>query len=220
LPLDSVPTQVRVTVACPCTNPVFGLTSTGVPGPALLSSTTQQNSAKIPAPVISPQPRQTHQAPRSNYDAFQPLGGSRPSSKPATPVPAIHQQKQPAQHSASHDPFAALVSPSPRASTPSQPHTNYPAPQSATLLDLAQPAPQSNVQGPSTTVDDEWTFTSALPELPNQTTLSILNSSISISFTAHRHPQTGSIEIVATFSNNTPQSISDVHFQVAIEKVQ
>jgi ADP-ribosylation factor-binding protein GGA len=36
--------------------------------------------------------------------------------------------------------------------------------------------------------------------------------------TAHRNPGSSSIEILAAFSNMTFQPISDVHFQVAIEK--
>lgn len=48
----------------------------------------------------------------------------------------------------------------------------------------------------------------------------MLNSSLVIDFAARRNPgQNRQIHIVAAFSNTTSRSISELHFQVAVERV-
>jgi ADP-ribosylation factor-binding protein GGA len=156
-------------------------------------------------PVIQ---QSQHTSPKPNYDPFASLGGGLPSSKPATPVPAFpaaQAQSQPRPSSQALDPFAALVSAGSRPSTPSK--------QSTTLSSMTQPttiAPSN-----PTAIDDDWTFTSA-PAEPNLT--NILNSSLSIDFTAQRLPSDQSLQIVVHYSNSTPQPVSALHFQLAVEK--
>ena len=201
----------------------------GIPGPALLSSTTQQTSARPTAPVAPSQLSHTLHSGKPNYDAFSTLSSSRPSSKPATPTPVMQQQRQIAPQPATMvDPFAALVSPSPRAGSPAQPRTaSKPTATSSSLLDLGD-APPNVPSGANRELvhDDEWTFTSSLPEqaAPNTTRpmwqhLRVLSSYISIDFLAAREEDGHVIRITAQFSNTTKQNINGLHFQVAVEKV-
>jgi ADP-ribosylation factor-binding protein GGA len=199
----------------------FGANS-GVPGPPLLSSTIQQNSSATSSSDPLP--------PRPNYDAFSPFTGSRQSSKPASPAPIQQQQKQHQQQkpvatpSAPADPFAALITPNSRSSSPfnKQPPTK-PALTSSSLLDLAaetsSPAGAPARNGVAT--DDEWNFASSLPEstLPTSHRLEVHSSLIKIEFLATRPAGQPSIRILAQFSNNTAQAIHGLHFQVAVEKV-
>ena len=204
----------------------FG-TNTGVPGPALLSSTVQQNSARSPLPTSMPSTTFTQQPTKPNYDPFSGLSSSRPTSKPATPTPSMQQQKQTASHSATiMDPFAALVSPSPRAGSPGhQRGSSNPTATSSSLLDLmddsSTPSASSKTDRPR---EDDWNFASSLPETelsqPMSHQLQVLSSYITIDFLASRQAQDQSIKILARFSNNTLQAISGLHFQVAVEKVR
>ena len=213
------------------------LTLSDIPGPALLSSTIEQSTAQnsqpqpFSPPSASPAPQQQgFQPSRSNYDAFAALGSSQPSTKPSTPIPSFpppkqqqqqHQAPQPSNRAA--DPFAALVSPSSRSGTPSN---HAPKSMSSSLLDLQQSTqPSAQQRAPQSTADDDWNFTSSLPEatptLPTSNTIAVLNSAeLNIEFQAKRtSAQSSDIHIQARFSNNTPQAINDLHFQVAIEKV-
>jgi ADP-ribosylation factor-binding protein GGA len=142
------------------------------------------------------------------------MGVSSQAQSTATPPPAA-------------DPFASLVSASPRAtSSPFQPPAqSQPAPASSSLLDLVGdtgPSPQPARQA-APVEDDEWDFASALPAsnaLPSTNKIQVLNSQLRVDFAARRVPnQTRQIHIVAIFSNTTTQSIGDLHFQVAVEKV-
>lgn len=123
------------------------------------------------------------------------------------------------------DPFASLVSASPRASSsPFQPPQSQPAPASSSLLDLVGgPAPQAQAQA-TAAGDDEWDFASSLPTsnaLPSRNTITVLNSQIHVNIGASRAPtQPNRILATAFFSNNTPQAITELHFQVAVEKVR
>ncbi|KAL9109665.1 MAG: hypothetical protein Q9227_005703 [Pyrenula ochraceoflavens] len=192
-----------------------------VPGPALLSSTTEQSTARNVPANPTPQPQQSSQP---NYNAFSSFAPSNPPSKPSTPAPTslsqLQQKPQPPSSNLASDPFAALVSPSPRASTPSVPPpsaSRSQANQPTSLVDLTSDAPPHN----GTSVDDEWDFASSLPEsnAPTSNRLPVHSSSVSIEFLAARKPTTPpSIHIVATFSNTTPKPISGLHFQLAIEK--
>ncbi len=208
----------------------FGANS-GVPGPPLLSSTMQQNSASTAPPPASSSPPQPA---RPNYDAFSSLSSSQPPSKPASPSPMQQQQQQQQQgreeRQKSHpaprvpaDPFAALVAPSSRSSSPfNRPHGAKPNPTSSSLLDLADsssPARAPSQNGVAT--EDEWSFASSLPEsaLPASHRLEVHSSSIKIEFLATRATGQQSIGIMAQFSNNTARAIHGLHFQVAVEKV-
>jgi ADP-ribosylation factor-binding protein GGA len=192
----------------------------GVPGPPLLSSTVQQNSAAYPATTSSPP-----QPSRPNYNAFSSLTGSQPPSKPASPAPP-HSQPQskatPTPHVAA-DPFAALVAPTSRSSSPfSRVPAAKPVPTSSSLLDLADSSPAKDEPPRNgVAIDDEWNFESSLPEntLPATHRLEVHSSLIKIEFLASRPAQQGSIRIMAHFSNNTTTAIQGLHFQVAVEKV-
>ncbi|KIW74766.1 hypothetical protein Z517_11536 [Fonsecaea pedrosoi CBS 271.37] len=143
-------------------------------------------------------------SPKSNYDAFASLISSIPSSKPVTPAPMAQPPRAASQALA--DPFAALVSSSSRPSTPSR-QVNTPQPST-------QPASGMN-RSPAAPAEDEWTFESSLPE---PQTVQVLSSPLGIDFEARRTPGQSAIQITARFSNITPQKITGLHFQVAVEK--
>lgn len=198
----------------------FGANS-GVPGPPLLSSTMQQSSAASPTSSTSFPSQQTA---RPKYDAFSSVT-SRPSSKPASPSPMQQQQRQKpvSAPQVPADPFAALVAPNARSSSPfNQPPPAKPNPGSSTLLDLADSPSQAEFSGQNGTVtDDEWNFASSLPEntLPASQRVEVHSSSVRIEFLTTRLAGQESIRILAQFSNNTAQTIHGLHFQVAVEKV-
>lgn len=182
-----------------------------------------------PTPPVPSQPQQ--QAPtafKPNYDILSSMNSSRPVSQSPTPVMGVSSQAQStATPPPAADPFASLVSASPRAtSSPFQPPAqSQPAPASSSLLDLVGdtgPSPQPARQA-APVEDDEWDFASALPAsnaLPSTNKIQVLNSQLRVDFAARRVPnQTRQIHIVAIFSNTTTQSIGDLHFQVAVEKV-
>lgn len=162
---------------------------------------------------------------KPNYDIFSSVGGSQPSAPHSSaPAPMPQQTATPPPPA---DPFAALVSPSPRTSTPLQQQQNLGTQKStsspSSLLDIAPPS--QPISRPSSTnnaaADDEWDFTSALPEstLPSSNQMQVLNSSLRIDFISKRVPGQPTIQVTAQFSNNTSQPISELHFQVAVEKV-
>ena len=159
---------------------------------------------------------------KPNYDAFAALTSSLPASKPTTSTASIERHVQPAAHApVAADPFAALVSSNTRPTTPSRQRNglNATVPGPSSLLGLAQD-PSLPAQQTSTNVDDEWNFTSALPESsqPTSNSLEVHVSSIKIEFTATRATGQHQIQIVSRFSNQTMQTMSGLHFQVAVEK--
>lgn len=169
-----------------------------VPGPALLSSLTQDNSAKGSTSTSTPPP---------GFPGFSAFNSGPSTSKNNTPQPN-YQQSAFAPPAPAADPFAALTSPKiPSSST-------IPAP---ALPMAAQPAQQSND-------DDEWNFASALPTetpaLPREHRALVSNNSLKIDLLANRTTGTSnSINLLFAFSNNTAQPISEVHFQLAVTKV-
>ncbi|KAI9375421.1 VHS-domain-containing protein [Aspergillus egyptiacus] len=174
-------------------------------------------SPQPPAPA--PQPPQNSAAFTPNYDILGSLSSSQPPSKSSTPVPGFSQPQVTATPPPPADPFASLVSASPRRASP-LPAGSSTSPQPAapaSLLDLAATAPKA--QGAE---DDEWNFTSSLPEsssLPSSNRVEVLNSSLKVEFYARRNPQQQrQIHIVALFSNSTGQPLNELHFQVAVEK--
>ncbi|KAL2787706.1 VHS domain-containing protein [Aspergillus keveii] len=170
-----------------------------------------------PMPQVPPNPPAYQQ----NFDILGSLSASQPPSQSSTPTPGFPQFQNatatPPPPPA--DPFASLVSPSPRQPSP-LPSAASPSPRppaSSSLLDLAG----AELKGKAPE-DDEWNFTSSLPEssaLPNQNRVQVLSSSLKVEFVARRHPQQQrQIHIVARFSNGTSQALNDLHFQVAVEK--
>ncbi|KAJ5185103.1 hypothetical protein N7491_007025 [Penicillium cf. griseofulvum] len=182
-----------------------------------------------PSPPAPSQPQQQAQtAFKPNYDILASFNSSRPVSQSPTPVMGISPQVQskatPPPPAA--DPFASLVSASPRAtSSPFQPPAqSQAAPASSSLLDLVggtDPSPQPAQQA-ALTEDDEWDFASSLPAsnaLPSTNKIQVLNSQLRVDFAARRVPnQPRQIHVLAIFSNTTSQPIGDLHFQVAVEK--
>ena len=191
-----------------------------VPGPSLLSSSTQQNSARQPSPAPSPQYQQPPPISKPNYDPFASITSSHPTSRSGTPKPA-YPQPQPV----SSDPFAALAS-----KPPQQPS---PAP-SASMFKFASPklpassnAQQSNGASSSAAAaaaDDDWNFASALPaessSLPTTNEIVVSQNAVTVAFKASRTEKPESpIAIMASYSNNTAQLITEYTFQVAVTKV-
>jgi len=177
-----------------------------IPGPALISSTSQHNTARGPTPSTSPAPF------KPDYSSFSAFGSSQPGSKPTTPQPSLFQQQQAAnlakQHAPIVDPFAALASP------------RQPISQSPSMFDFASPKPP--VAPPALDItgdDDEWAFSSALPE-PQSNTIKVSDTALEVLLHASREPTaTSSIAISLSYSNKTDQPISDLAFQVAVSKV-
>ncbi len=194
-----------------------------LPGPALISSTSEHSSARGPTPTQSPAPPQPPVKP--DYSSFSAFGSSHPAPKASTPQPSLFQQKQALQQAAptkqqtpALDPFAALASPL-RQSTPQQAspsmfdfgNSQSPAPAPALI---SAPAPLAD--------DDEWAFSSALPEgLPSSNTISVSQTSLAISLHAAREPQTPTVITMSlSFSNKTDQEISELTFMADVTKVK
>ncbi|KAI1385191.1 VHS-domain-containing protein [Hypoxylon trugodes] len=165
-----------------------------VPGPALLSSMTQNNSAK--GPVSTPTP-----PPFSSFSGFtSPPTGSQSN----TPQPNLAQQssfsRPPQKATPANDPFAALASPQ----FSSKPATPKPAPPPATSND-----------------DDEWSFSSALPpepSLPAEYKVNVKDGPLQIDLNARRATIPSALSLVFLFSNTTTAPISNLHYQLAVTK--
>ncbi|KAK2763854.1 hypothetical protein FQN54_009472 [Arachnomyces sp. PD_36] len=197
----------------------------GLGNSSALSGMSQPMAAAPPGFSAGPSAASAQPPPgfKPNYDIFSSVGGSQPVSQSSTPAPTLPQQTATPPPS---DPFAALVSAGSRTSSPlpQKQQLGAPKPTSSpsSLLDIT-PISQPTSR-PSSTInaaaDDEWNFTSALPEssLPSSNRVQVLNSSIRIDFTARRVPGQPIIQATAQFSNSTSQPISEVHFQVAVEK--
>ncbi|TGJ84443.1 hypothetical protein E0Z10_g4316 [Xylaria hypoxylon] len=163
-----------------------------IPGPALLSSLTQNSTAKGPTPTPTPPP-------------FSPYSGfaSKPSaSQSTTPQPALGQYSafsQPPQKTS--DPFAALGS---------------------SQLSSKSVTPQPPAVPIASNDDDEWSFSSALPpeaSSPRDHQAVVSNSLLRINMKAVRAPQVpNALSLLFSFSNTSPQQMSDLHFQLAVTK--
>lgn len=189
---------------------------------------TRLADTSLPSSTSPTPPAQQQPTPfKPNYDILSSLSSSRPSSQPTTPAPSVSQPQQtPTPPPA--DPFASLVSASSRVSSPLAPPAQSGQRQgqaSSSLLDLGGGGPSTQPQSQQATEannDEEWTFASALPEnsLPSTNKVQVLNSSLRIDFVARRNPANArQIHVVALFSNSTSQPLSELHFQVAVEKV-
>lgn len=162
------------------------------------------------------------QAPASNFSLFSP---QQPSSKSATPIPASLQQHQ----AKKSDPFASLATP-PRQASPFQ-HASH-SKASSQNLDLlgmgstsngssSSPAPSTSTTSTITptpaAVDDEWEFSSALPDQPTEIT--VTKSTIHTIFKVSRSNDS-ELLIQSRISNATAQFITDLTFQLAVTKVR
>jgi len=190
--------------------------NTNLPGPALLSSTSQENNARVSAPHQLPI---SQGPPKPNYSAFSTYGGSQSTSQTGTPAPSLFQQQQQLASrqtpQPASDPFAALASPI-RQSTPQQ----APATTSASMFDFANPKPAPAPA--SSNDDDEWAFSSALPEnngLPTSNEIIVTDSTLRVVMHASRLSSTDSvIEMTVKFSNKQALQVTELTFQVAVTK--
>ncbi|QUC17174.1 uncharacterized protein UV8b_01415 [Ustilaginoidea virens] len=162
-----------------------------IPGPALLSSVTRDNSASGNMSNLS-----------SSFSQFASFT-SPATSQTGTPQPSLQEQpRPPAHHPAPADPFASLQLTS--TSTPQQ---------SAPTV--------SNDDG-----DDEWSFSSSLPpppaaDKPREHRGTINESQLRIDFLANRGgsgPRSIPITMTFSFSNNSAQALTGLHFQLAVTK--
>lgn len=194
------------------------LTSPGVPGPSLISPTTN-NSARFPTPARSPAPPTVS---KPDYSPFSAFGSSHPTSQSTTPQPSLFQQQQAMQaqkYTAAStkqpppsDPFAALASPT-TSTAPAKPKS---------MFDFASHTPVSApAQAPAPADDDDWAFSSALPDgLPSSNTILVSETQLSISLHAAREPLTPSVITMSiTFSSKSDEPISELTFAAAVTKV-
>lgn len=161
-----------------------------IPGPALLSSMTQDNSAKGALPTSTPPPF-------SAFSAFN----SGPSSSKNTPQPPNYQSSafNPPAAPAS-DPFAALAS--------------------SNLAPSASPAPATQTNDDDEWNFASALPAETATALPREHKVVVSNTSLKIDLLANRATgTTNSINLLFAFSNNTAQPISEVHFQLAVTKV-
>ena len=190
-----------------------------VPGPALLSSVTQDNSAKgilgTPSPSASPLP--------AGSTANNTLSSlfSAASSQSGTPQPGHHASAFAPPKTGSADPFAALSSSIFRSSASASP---APAPTAPAPALTPAPAPAPVPVTASLVDDDEWSFSSALPaETPSKPTdhRAIVGSGpVRIELYATRSPAApAAIHFAFAFSNTLSQPVADLHFQTAVTKV-
>ncbi|RAL59990.1 hypothetical protein DID88_000616 [Monilinia fructigena] len=159
-----------------------------IPGPALMSSTTENSTAKGPTPTISPAP--SHVPVKPDYSAFSAFGSSQPQSKPTTPQPSLlQQQQQQLQQQAAIsktpsniDPFAALTSP--RQATPQQ---------SSSMFDFANPKPPvSHAANVSPNTPDIITLSIAFSNNSNESISDLtFQAAVTKGYTLKLLPQSG-----------------------------
>ncbi|KAM0285463.1 hypothetical protein ACHAQH_001412 [Verticillium albo-atrum] len=174
----------------------FG-SNTNIPGPALLSSMTDGQTAKsVVGSPAAPPPGFSNLSSFTSPSASQ-SGTPQPQAnyifnKPPPPVPAS-------------DPFAALGA-------------SFSPPQSTTPVPAAAPAKAPAASND----DDEWSFSSALPQAPAQPRehkTIISDGGVKIEMLANRNTENSSaMNIVFAFSNNTAQPVTELHYQVAVTK--
>ena len=156
--------------------------------------------------------------------------GTPPTSSPAASAsafspPPVQQQQPPTQRV---DPFASLASVSQNSRTTSpfqfQQSTHPPpsaVPQTSNLIGLSSPTAAGQSSRPlaqsSAVLEDEWTFSSALPDTTSE--LTITNTAITVSWSVSRPPNSPEIiEILSRISNNTAQNISELTFSTAVTR--
>lgn len=170
-------------------------------------------------------PPPKHSAPPA-YAPSQPPA-SQQQSQPPPPHPSIaaHQQSQATPQAPTQpilDPFAALSGPSARTSSPFQYQQSIRPPPSSTAPTQTTGSNRPNNGVPAThntgAADDDWTFTSALPDQAHE--IALTQSSVHISFLVSRPPATSNeILVASSVSNNTAEPVKDFTFQAAVMKV-
>ncbi|MCJ1311440.1 hypothetical protein MMC25_005111 [Agyrium rufum] len=205
--------------------------NTNVPGPSLLSSTMQQSSAKPPSQTQASQPQTGPSHSKPNYDIMSAFSNSRPTSQPTTPNPSLFQQQAQRQQAQppppQSDPFAALSSSNLRSASPFSNPSRTSTPSGFNFsASMSQPPPAPAPVNPSQTtngapMDDDWDFSSALPEdtAPTSQELVVSDQDINITFHVKRQgPTEPVLAVLAVFSNKTPNAITEYTFQVAVTK--
>jgi ADP-ribosylation factor-binding protein GGA len=184
---------------------------------AQFSQPQQQRSTPQPSmPSMFSQPAPPPQS--ASTDLFGSLSG--PSSHSVTPSPQHQQHQQPPQKKP--DPFAALSNSNSRSGSPFQFQSRAPppapaaAPASSNFDLLGGAAPTSSAPVPVAD-DDEWAFSSALPDQPQD--LVVTNSAIKTVFAVTR-PNNTELIVSSRISNSTVQTIEDLTFQLAVTKVR
>lgn len=164
-------------------------TCTDIPGPALLSSVTQNNHAKSPSP---------------GFSSFT----SPPASSSATPQPSQSTFTPPtSQPKPAADPFASLIGISPSAtpaqsSTPAPPPAKVPAPPAASADD-----------------DEWAFSSALPPEVPQEHSSTVCNTGLTITLNASRKLGPNALALFFQFSNNTSEEFTELHYQLAAPKV-
>ncbi|KAF2086224.1 ADP-ribosylation factor-binding protein-like protein GGA1, partial [Saccharata proteae CBS 121410] len=154
-------------------------------------------------------------APQPSYNLF-----STPPSQPTPPPASSAFSQPPIQHATKpSDPFAALSSPTVRTASPFQfqQSIKHSASPSGSLLDLAGSSTNAAAQpqaAPQAPADDEWQFSSALPDQP--ASLTVINSAIRADFAVERKADI--IHITSRISNNTALPVSELTVQLAVTR--
>lgn len=205
------------TFSFPSVSRSFQLTVTDIPGLELLSSTTQHSTARGPTPTP-----QVGGFAKPDYSSFSAFGAPQQAPPVSSPQPSLFQQQAAAQSvsvpKSNVDPFAGLSTPA-RQSTPQQ------SANSASLFDFGQAPSPAPPQATAQVADDEdeWAFSSALPEsngLPSSNDITVASSTVLIALHATRtSPSDPAITMTVKFSNQASQPISELTFQVAVTKV-
>ncbi|KAL1642788.1 ARF-binding protein [Diplodia intermedia] len=193
----------------------LGATNGAAFQPQPTSQATVQNLLGGGPPPSQPTP------PQPKYNAFAGLGGSSLAPQPTPPQQASMfspPPQQPPQKSA--DPFAALATPRTASPFQFQQSVRPAASPTSALFDLGgtstpPPAAAAPAPAPAAADDDEWNFSSALPDQPS--TQTVINTSIRTDFTVSRQSD-DTIHIQAAISNNTPAPISELTMQLAVTR--
>lgn len=164
---------------------------------------------------------------QKNYDILSSLSGSQLNSQSSSPAPVMSQSTKPQPTSLAVDPFASLISSSSRSVSPMVSSNAKTASSTSAVIDLLgggqSSTTTSGVASNAPPADDEWSFASALPAettLPMTNRVRVLDSSLVVDFEARRKPdEPRTIQIMALFSNKSSQPLSELHFQVAVERV-
>jgi hypothetical protein len=165
------------------------------------SNQKQMSNADITSLFSQPQPQSHFTPPPQN--AFSAL-------PPQQPLAAIQKV----------DPFASISSShASRTASPFQfQQSTLPPPSILAAKSPQQPLQRPAEANPPAAQEDEWDFASALPSTASST-LTLTNSAINISWELSRSPEPGVIEIKSKISNNSPQTLTGLAFQIAVTKV-
>jgi hypothetical protein len=171
------------------------------------------------------QPAKTQVAPNSIF-----ASSSTGKSAASSPVPyrSPPQQKSQQAPPKKTDPFASITSPSRNASPFQYSSSNKPPPTAPATpnngidllgIDSGVPAAASSSSNNNVLDNDEWQFSSALPQDQPAELVVTNNGVIRIDFTVKRSSDT-ELHINSRISNLTNQPIRDLTFQLAVTKVR